>query len=391
MFRRLHRKNVTTFVLGMTGVALYPLPVHFVPLARRIKALPEILVAEPLAGAPPPAESLPFLQPAPGHGIDEVTGIRTEGNPAGMLQLFQPRDGPKQFHAVVGSPCKSPAQFPAVRSELEDDSIAARSRIAAAGAVAEDLHLLQGHGCSPNQVTSRGIWSPASTREWQARTLQVMALEEIVLVLEESELPPRVSTLIEDAERRLDHLFDTNRNRRVPRFLPSDPVLLYRVLRFLSEEDLPAGRTFCEWGSGFGVGACLASLLGYQAYGLEIEEDLVVLARQLAGDHGITVENLCTSYFPEGYGSYPAQGGEELMIPQPDSRWENATVAVPAYEGMDCEVDEIDVFYVYPWPGEQELMHNLFETVAADGAILIAYYGNKDIAAYRKSIGDDWR
>ncbi len=87
-----------------------------------------------------------------------------------------------------------------------------------------------------------------------------MALEEIVLQLDERELPPRVSALIEEAERRLDHLFDTNRNRRVPRFLPSDPVLLYRALRFLTEGDLPTGRTFCEWGSGFGVGVCLASL-----------------------------------------------------------------------------------------------------------------------------------
>ena len=56
---------------------------------------------------------------------------------------------------------------------------------------------------------------------------------------------------------------------------------------------------------------------------------------------------------------------------------------------MECEVDEIDLFYVYPWPGEQELMHALFETVAAEGAILVAYYGDKDIAAYRKVSGED--
>ena len=52
-------------------------------------------------------------------------------------------------------------------------------------------------------------------------------------------------------------------------------------------------------------------------------------------------------------------------------------------------MDEIDLFYVYPWPGEQELMHALFETVAAEGAILVAYYGDKDIAAYRKVSGED--
>ena len=28
--------------------------------------------------------------------------------------------------------------------------------------------------------------------------------------------------------------------------------------------------------------------------------------------------------------------------------------------------------------------------VAAEGAILIAYYGDKDIAAFRKIVDDDW-
>ena len=218
-----------------------------------------------------------------------------------------------------------------------------------------------------------------------------MALEEVELKLEGVEIPARVNALIKEADRRLDHLFATNRNRRVPRFLPSDPVLLYKALVYLTENEIPPGRVFCEWGSGFGVGACLASVLGYKSYGLEIEEDLVELAKELARDLDIEVENLCTSYFPEGYGSYPAQGGAELMIPEPRSRWEESTPAVPAYEGMDCEVDEIDLFYIYPWPGEQELMRDLFDTVATDGAILIAYFGDKDINAFRKVVGEeDW-
>ena len=79
------------------------------------------------------------------------------------------------------------------------------------------------------------------------------------------------------------------------------------------------------------------------------------------------------------------------MVPERPSRWEEAAVAVPAYEGMDLELDEIDVFYVYPWPGEQELMHDLFQAVAADGAILVTYYGNKDICAYRNVVErEEW-
>ncbi len=216
-----------------------------------------------------------------------------------------------------------------------------------------------------------------------------MPLEEIELQLDGGELPERAAALIEEANRRLDHLFETNHNRRVPRFLPSDPVLLYGALESLTRKGIPPGRVFCEWGSGFGVGACLASMLGYKAYGLEIEDDLVALAVELARDMEIEVKNLCTSYFPEGFGSYPAQGGAELITPAPSSRWEEIAHTVPAYEGMDHEVDEIDLFYVYPWPGEQELMHNLFDAVAADGAVLIAYYGDKDIAAYRKVLGEE--
>ncbi len=79
------------------------------------------------------------------------------------------------------------------------------------------------------------------------------------------------------------------------------------------------------------------------------------------------------------------------MVPEAPSRWEEARHAVPPYEGMNHEVDEIDLFYVYPWPGEQELMHQLFDAVAAEDAILIAYYGEQDICAYRKIIeGGAW-
>lgn len=228
----------------------------------------------------------------------------------------------------------------------------------------------------PRRVDPRALTPVPST----------MSLEEIPLTLDAAVLPARAATLIEEADRRLDHLFATNRNRRVPRFLPSDPVLFYRVLDFLTREQLPTGRLFCEWGSGFGVSAGLASMLGYRSYGLEIEEDLVALARELADDLDVSVANLCTSYFPEGFGSYPAHGGAELMVPETDSRWDSPSRQVPPYEGMPHEIEEIDVFYVYPWPGEQELMHDLFDAVAGEGAILIAYYGDQDIGAYRKVV-----
>ena len=71
--------------------------------------------------------------------------------------------------------------------------------------------------------------------------MPAMALEEISLHLAQDELPAPVSALIEDANLRLDELFSSNRNRRVPRFLPSDPSLLFRALQFLTCKGIPPG------------------------------------------------------------------------------------------------------------------------------------------------------
>ncbi len=217
-----------------------------------------------------------------------------------------------------------------------------------------------------------------------------MALEDIELTLTDSPLPADVERLLAESDRRIDHLFATNRNRRVPRFLPSDPALLYRALEFVTREQLAPGDTFCEWGCGFGVAAGLAAILGYRSYGIEIEPDLAEMARELARDHSLQVDILCESYFPDGYQSAEGQGGTDLIKPENYSRYGDSDEIYPAYEGMDHAIDEIDVFYVYPWPGEQELMHELFDAVAADGAILLAYYGQADICAYRKVVDEDW-
>ena len=55
------------------------------------------------------------------------------------------------------------------------------------------------------------------------------------------------------------------------------------------------------------------------------------------------------------------------------------------YEDMDLTLEEIDLFFVYPWPGEQAMMLKLFDCVAGEGAILIAYYGDRDICIYQKT------
>ncbi|MCB1099255.1 MAG: hypothetical protein KDN22_27035 [Verrucomicrobiae bacterium] len=218
-----------------------------------------------------------------------------------------------------------------------------------------------------------------------------MAVEEIELDLPTTsgfELPDAVASYLEEANRRIDVLFDTERNKRTPKFIPSDPELLYAALAEVTERDLPLGRVYCEWGSGLGLGTCMAALLGYEAYGIEIEPTLVDASRALAEDSGIDARIIEGSYIPEGFESYGGMGGEELVRPEHFFGGDGEFFA-PSYEGMPYTTDEIDLFFVYPWPTEQEFMLQLFDALAAEGAVFLAYYGDGEICCYRKT-GEDF-
>ena len=105
--------------------------------------------------------------------------------------------------------------------------------------------------------------------------------------------PPRaVRAFLREADRRIERF---RRDRHVPGFVPSDYAKAYAVLRALAAGDRAPGRLFCEWSSGFGVVACLAAMLDFDASGIEIEADLVDAARQLAEDFGLPVAFACGS------------------------------------------------------------------------------------------------
>ena len=148
----------------------------------------------------------------------------------------------------------------------------------------------------------------------------------------------------------------------------------------MRDEGLALGERFIEWGSGFGVATSLAAQLGFEATGIELEDGLVEIAESLAEKHQTGAKFITTNYIPEGYISYDHVGGSDIV---PDESFGHQAEP-PRYDGMDIGLDEIDVFFVYPWPGEQEMMLKLFQSVASEDAILIAYYGDQEICIYRK-------
>ncbi|MDQ8184350.1 class I SAM-dependent methyltransferase [Pelagicoccus sp. SDUM812002] len=205
-----------------------------------------------------------------------------------------------------------------------------------------------------------------------------MPIRELYLDLTTDPLPIAVRNFLEAADTRCDEFFDTGANKKLPRFLPADYTVVYRALKALQDEGDLLGNRFCEWGSGLGTATCLASLLDFEAYGIEIESELVKRARALADEHDLPAQFLETSFLPEGFDFLYTQGARQLLAPH------NALQGGYQYDDADWEIDDIDLFYVYPWPEEQESNLELFEALATDGAYMICFYGPGDVCFYQK-------
>jgi hypothetical protein len=217
-----------------------------------------------------------------------------------------------------------------------------------------------------------------------------MALEVIAMEGPETRVSDPVARLIAICSRGWAQFFATHADHQAPRFVLSVPERVFAVLEEVTRRQLPPTRVFCEWGSGFGTATCLAALLGYQAYGLELDADLVWCSRAIARRLGIPVEILCTSLFPKGYAVSTGGDGAALVTPASgsDPHDTDATRRRLRYDGMAMDIADIGVFFTYPWPEERALMQALFEAVAREGALLVVYHTDTDIRVWRKSAGE---
>ncbi len=202
-----------------------------------------------------------------------------------------------------------------------------------------------------------------------------MALVDLGFSLQCEELPGDVAVLLREADRRIERFTTDRLDRPLAGFVPSDFVMSYHALRDLEERRLAPGNLFCEWGSGFGVVACLASLLGFHAYGIEIQESLVDEAQSLADDFGLPVQFV--------HGSFIPPGGEDYAVTSEEFNWLE-TAGSAAHDDLGLDTDDFDVIFAYPWPGEEEVIDGIFDHFAATGAVLITYHGLNDARMRRK-------
>ncbi len=92
-----------------------------------------------------------------------------------------------------------------------------------------------------------------------------MPLVDIEIAINGSVLPDDVVAFLREADLRVSQ-FVSNSPIRVTGFVPSDFETVYRALRAITEAKLAPGNSLCEWGSGFGVVASLAAMLGFKVF-----------------------------------------------------------------------------------------------------------------------------
>lgn len=178
------------------------------------------------------------------------------------------------------------------------------------------------------------------------------------------EIPPDVEALIragtEARERVLREL-----HGGLLGYVPSDYPLAYQGLAHVRAEFAP-GDAFCEWGCGLGVIVAMAAGLGFEAHGIEIQEALVEEGRAMFEALDLGGELHRGSFIPDDY------SGEDRLP------WnEQVTVldGAGAVDEVEHDIEDFDLIYAFPWPGEEELYLDLFEQRGAPDALLLTYHG----------------
>jgi predicted O-methyltransferase YrrM len=207
--------------------------------------------------------------------------------------------------------------------------------------------------------------------------MSAMRLAEIEPELTAASLPANVAALLAQS-RQLVAKLEKQAHADFAAFVPSDFELVYRALVSIQSRRLATGRRFVEWGSGLGVVTCLAQWVGFDAVGIEIEPRLVNMAQVLAAEHHVGAQFVCGSFIPAG-----ANVRLERLA---DIAW-LSTDGPDAYTELELDADDFDLVFAYPWPGEEQVIFDLFADCAAVGTLLLTYHGQDGMRLQRKVRG----
>jgi Protein-L-isoaspartate(D-aspartate) O-methyltransferase (PCMT) len=188
-------------------------------------------------------------------------------------------------------------------------------------------------------------------------------------------LSAEVEKLVETAYERIE-AFMLSDESTIENFVNCDFHLVEQSLQWIQQNHLLAGNRFCELGSGFGVVAMLAASQGMESVGIEIEPSLVEQSSNLAEELDIDVEFYAGSFIPRD---------ANCSLEMSSTMQHVDTAEGDIYEEIGLAMDEFDLFFAFPWPGEEEFFEAVFDACASDGALLLTYHGREGMRLVRRT------
>ena len=188
---------------------------------------------------------------------------------------------------------------------------------------------------------------------------------------------PRAIELIDEANDRIE-AFMLSDQEVIENFVNCDFHLVDQALNWIMQNHLLAGNRFCELGSGFGVATMLAAIQGMEAIGIEIEACLAEQSSELADELQVPADFYCGSFIPRN-----VVGLEDLAADLKHVETDEGDV----YQEIGLSMNDFDLFFAFPWPGEHTFFEAIFQACAADGALLLTYRGREGMNLVRK-LGD---
>lgn len=148
----------------------------------------------------------------------------------------------------------------------------------------------------------------------------------------------------------------------------------YEVVRAALEQRRHPGLRFLEWGSATGVITVMADLLGFEAYGIELDPALVTTARDLARKFDSRARFAAASFLPEGYHWRDSRG---------DRRTGTLGSGPSGYLELGLSLDQFDIVFGYAWDGEEPVMLDIMKRYGRADALLLLHSATAGVTAWR--------
>lgn len=143
-------------------------------------------------------------------------------------------------------------------------------------------------------------------------------------------------------------------------FIPCDHHGAHEALGDLRSRAL----TFVELGSGAGIVTIMADLLGFEAYGIEIDPWLVDRSIGLAEQFDSAAIFTEGTFVPPSYQDEIEHLSGDYLTPTNGSY---------AFDELGLYLSDFDLVFAYQWPGDEDWLSELIRRHARANAILLTY------------------